>query len=50
MEDFLTQLPYDIQDHIKRITKTSGMPDNEESYEKIAEGWFEKQKTFIRWF
>ncbi|MBN2545323.1 MAG: hypothetical protein JXB50_05960 [Spirochaetes bacterium] len=46
MGEFLNQIPYEIQDHIIKITKTSGLPDNEESYEKIAEGWLEKKKIF----
>lgn len=46
MGEFLNQIPYEIQDHIIKITKTSGLPDNDDSYEKIAEGWLEKKKIF----
>ncbi|GAG13885.1 unnamed protein product [marine sediment metagenome] len=43
---FFDQIPERIQSHIREITKTSGMPDNEESLEKISEGWLEKKRIF----
>ena len=46
MEDVLSQLPEEIQEHIKDITALSGLPETDESYEKIAEGWLEKQALF----
>jgi len=46
MGDILNQLPPEIQVHIKGITKSAGLPDNEESYEKMAQGWVEKKKIF----
>jgi len=46
MSDFLNQVPVNIQPHLKEILKTSGLPDSEESLEKIAESWLEKKKIF----
>ncbi|HBE03828.1 MAG: hypothetical protein A2096_16805 [Spirochaetes bacterium GWF1_41_5] len=43
---FLENLPDTVREHIKKITKTSGLPDTEESVEKIAEAWLEKKKIF----
>lgn len=43
---FLEQIPVEIQDHIIKITKTSGLPETEESIEKIAEAWLEKKRAF----
>lgn len=39
----LTQV---IQNHIKLIAKTSGMPVNDETYEQIATIWLEKKICF----
>ncbi len=46
MGEFLDKIPENIQDHIREITKTSGLPPDEESVEKIAKGWLEKKKVF----
>jgi len=46
MGEFFEKIPDYIKDHIKEITKRSGMSDNEESLEKISEGWLEKEKIF----
>ncbi len=46
MGEFLVQIPDYIQDHIKELTKTSVLPNTEESVEKIAQAWLEKKKTF----
>lgn len=46
MGEILNQLPPEIQVHIKGITKSSGLPDEAESYEKIAQGWLEKKQIF----
>ncbi|MBU2514824.1 hypothetical protein KJ966_26170 [bacterium] len=46
MGDILNQLPGEIQVHIKGITKSSGLPDVEESYEKMAKGWLDKKTIF----
>ena len=46
MGEFLEQLPPEIQVHIKQITSASGLSDDEESYEKMAQGWLEKKKIF----
>lgn len=43
---YLEQIPADIQDHIRTITKSSGLPDTEESVETIAEAWLEKKRIF----
>ncbi len=46
MSQFLEQIPANIQVHIREITKTSGLPYNDESIDKIAESWLEKKQTF----
>lgn len=45
MGEFLEQIPENIRGHIKDITRSSGLPDSEESIEKIAEGWLEKKNA-----
>jgi len=46
MGEYLDQIPTEVQDHIRQITKSSGLPDNEESVEMIAKGWLEKKELF----
>jgi hypothetical protein len=46
MGEYLSQIPTEIQDHIRQITKSSGLPDNEDSVEMIAMGWLEKKELF----
>lgn len=46
MGTFLDQVPEAVQEHIRKITKTSGLSDTDESTEKIAEAWLEKKKRF----
>lgn len=46
MGDILNQLPPQIQSHVKHITGQSGLPDTDESYEKIAQGWLDKKDAF----
>jgi hypothetical protein len=46
MGEFLDKLPANVQSHIKEITKTSGLPNDDESVEKIAEGWLQKKDAF----
>lgn len=46
MGETLNQLPSEIQVHIKAITKSAGLPENDESFEKIAQGWIEKKRIF----
>ena len=46
MGETLDQLPPEIRVHIKAITQSAGLPDTDESFEKIAQGWVEKKKIF----
>ncbi len=46
MGEYLDQVPGDIQQHIKDITKASGLEDGEESIEKMAQAWLEKKDCF----
>ena len=46
MGEYLDQIPAEVQDHIRQITKSSGLPDDEESVEMIAKGWLEKKELF----
>ena len=46
MGEHLDRVPVEVQDHIRQITKTSGLPDTDESVELIAQGWLEKKASF----
>jgi hypothetical protein len=46
MGEFLDKLPPNVVSHIREITKTSGLPEGEESVEKIAEAWLGKMSAF----
>ncbi|MDT8447370.1 MAG: hypothetical protein RRB13_10810 [bacterium] len=46
MGEILSGLPAPIQTHIKSIARSAGLPDSEESYEKLAQGWAEKLRLF----
>ena len=35
-----------VQEHLKSLIKTAGLPDTEESLEQLAQGWLEKQAAF----
>jgi hypothetical protein len=48
MSERLDQIPAEIQSHIREITKSSGLPDTDESVDLIAEGWLEKKERFER--
>ncbi len=40
------QIPNAIKNHIREVTKTSGLPDSDESLERIAVTWIEKRELF----
>ena len=42
----LDQVSEKVQNHIRQLIKTSGLPDSEESIEAIAQGWLEKKASF----
>lgn len=42
----LDQVSEKVQNHIRQLIKTSGLPDSEESVEAIAQGWIEKKESF----
>jgi len=46
MGEYLSQIPTEIQDHIRQITRSSGLPEGEDSVEMIAMGWLEKKEHF----
>ena len=46
MSEHLDLIPVGIQGHIRQITKTSGLPDTEDSVDMIAQGWLEKKERF----
>ena len=48
MGEHLDLIPAEIQFHIREITKSSGLPDTDESVDLIAEGWLEKKERFER--
>jgi hypothetical protein len=36
-----------VQEHVKKLVASTGMPDTEESLELMAKGWLEKQASFL---
>ncbi len=46
MGEYIDQVPVEVQDHIRQITRTSGLPDTEEAVDMIAQGWLEKKQRF----
>lgn len=42
----INELPVAIQDHLKKLVKTAGLPDTDESYERMAHSWVEKENYF----
>lgn len=44
--DTFNSLSPEIQQHLKQIAKTSGLPQNEESYEQLAVAWKDKEAIF----
>lgn len=46
MAGYLSQIPEHIREHIEGITATSGLPEGEESINRIAEAWLEKRDAF----
>ena len=46
MGEYIDQVPVEVQDHIRQITKTSGLPDTEDAVDLIAQGWLEKKHRF----
>ncbi len=48
MSETFDQLPAAIQVHIKNITQAAGLSESEESYEKLASGWQEKEIVFAK--
>jgi hypothetical protein len=46
MGEYFDQIPDDLKRHVKESTRTSGLPDTEESLEKISEAWLEKKRVF----
>jgi hypothetical protein len=46
MGEYMDQIPEKLHDHLREITRTSGLPDEEDSIEKMAKGWVEKNEAF----
>jgi hypothetical protein len=46
MGQYFEQLPEQIKRQAKELTKTSMLPDSEESLEKISKSWIEKKSMF----
>ncbi len=46
MGEFFDQIPEHIQGHVRELTKSSGMPDDEDYLEMISEAWLEKKRIF----
>lgn len=46
MKKAFTGLEKAIQDHLKMICETGGLPDGDESLEALALGWLEKEQAF----
>jgi hypothetical protein len=48
MGEYLDQVPETVKDHLVKLVKTAGLPDDEESVERISQAWLEKKETFER--
>lgn len=46
MSTYLERIPPHIQEHLKQITASSGMPNTNESVEEVARAWLEKNEIF----
>jgi hypothetical protein len=46
MSEYFDQIPLNVQEHIKDILKTSGLPDSPESLDVMSEAWLKKKETF----
>jgi len=46
MTNLLDKIPDYIKLHIKEITKTSGLPDSDESIQELMDAWVEKENIF----
>jgi hypothetical protein len=46
MSEHFEQIPQSIQEHIKDILKTSGLPDTTESLDVMSEAWLKKKDVF----
>jgi hypothetical protein len=46
MDEHFEQIPQNIQEHIKDILKTSGLPNTPESLDVMSEAWLKKKETF----
>ncbi len=45
---YFEQIPAAVRDHLKGITKSSGLPAGDESLEMMSEAWLGKQEAFER--
>ena len=48
MGEFFDQVPLTVKEHIKDITRTSGLPNDDDSLELMAESWLGKMEAFDR--
>ena len=46
MGEQIEMVALEVRDHLKKLVKTAGLPDNEDSLELMAQGWLEKQSSF----
>jgi nucleoid DNA-binding protein len=46
MEESINNLPEYIKRHLESVLKSSGMPDTQDSYDKISKIWVEKKEMF----
>jgi len=42
----MENLPAPVRAHLEKILSSSGLPENEESYRRLAEAWAEKERMF----
>ena len=46
MSDEIRELSDTVRSHLKKITRSSGLPDTEESFQRMAEVWLNKKRMF----
>lgn len=48
MGEYLEQIPLTVKRHLRGITRDSGFPDTDDSFELMAEAWLGKKEAFER--
>ena len=47
MKQQFSEIPVNIQNHLKRLVESSNLPDNEEMLDRLSNNWLEKENMFL---